>query len=185
MRRSAIVALALSAACGGDDVETQLLTCELLIAGDTCWDETLAALAACADPVAPGQFNAAGDRCEYSDGTAIDFAAPLETDVFFDFTLPVDPVFDSVLRDAAGGECARVAVDGDSQQVTVDGQVTRFEVRSLSGVLTCPDGTAYEGGSELFACAGEVPGFSFGNSRVAIQYSLVGGGNSTVFDCIP
>lgn len=128
--------------CGGED-----LTCELLADPTNCWASAASEAAACLPlHTEVATMSADRTRCEYSDGSYVEFDAPLPTD-------PFD--FERLALTAHGDGCTWRFVDTFANRMeltTSEGTVVAELHDGESFHLHCPD-TTYESSFDLlFTC---------------------------------
>lgn|GEM_PF-6826236 len=160
---------------------------------DNCWKQTVRTVDAClTEARSAGVFSSNFQTCDFEDGSALtlsggsDFATPFEWSSL--------DLRGFSMTGADGQTCVTYLAEesGNSSKWTLnttDGE-TRYEVsdlQSLGGILTCPDGTAYNLGTDVVSCPDANtywPFIAHSATGSFLTYSLQGGDQATsVFTC--
>jgi hypothetical protein len=166
--------------CGDDNDEGapgEAVSCEWF-AGDNCWRKAANEFAACASD-SQGAFDASATTCTTTDGGQVSFPAPVPVDVDVDYS------WDFTVENSgmACGHFQSLSNDNGYLLTTPSGEV-RAEATAAGEVITCPDGAQYSIPiASAFECLFDLPGISWGALETSLFVSLMGGDDTSIFDC--
>jgi hypothetical protein len=161
------------------------------LAGDNCWKQAVAVVAACAPPPgSTGKLSADGASCTFSNGAVVQFSTPVDLASASDPTKGPSPW--GLIVTVNGAPCFQFFSQASGLQLVTS--LGRFKEDIASGAnvtLSCGGGVQY-GGSEasFLACANEggaLPGSFYSTSANSVTFGFSGGGGSiehlTVLTC--
>ncbi|HEV7558895.1 MAG TPA: hypothetical protein VGO00_25660 [Kofleriaceae bacterium] len=148
--------------------DTRALTCEI-IAGQNCWRDALAEVAACAPGASvAGMLSSDAKSCTYASGDSVTFEGDITN-------LGLESTFSFELT-TGGSLCTGFSTEEPETRTLRTALGTASWTLADTVTLSCPDGTTYQTDTlSALDCDGfpDVLGFVWASSATSFQFELV------------